>query len=321
MGFINKLLELSPYPEMLVRRLYYNVPKTISKIKKKTETSSFRRKKENKDTSTTKLTTLDSLIEHLKKMGIGKGDLLVVHSSMNGLSNLQCRENELIDALIDLIGSEGTVALPAFPIESSLDIKDGCKVYDPKRSIAWTGILPNLLLRRKGAIRSSFPYNPLVAFGLLAEDMTRHNLEDCYAHGPKSCWGFCVKNHAKILYLGLPAYHSFSLLHTIEDFQPEYWPDDWYIEQNYYVKQGEHNSLVKVKKRDLKWSKYISERYTEAKFIKDGLIKKADYNGISIRVIDDSYFFFNTIVGNWEKYKFFYFPKRMLHLDKAIKGI
>lgn len=314
MSIGSKVYNISPYPELLARRFYYSFIGKRIKIKKRTRTKLY---------SQTTLPQVDfcKLIEHIKNLGIGEGDLLIVHSSADGLKALNCRENDILEGLINLVGENGTIALPAFPDENILKEKDGIKVYDPKRSVAWTGMLPNLMLRKKGAIRSAFPYNPLVAYGRMAADMMSDNISDTMAHGPQSAWGYCVDHHAKILFLGLPAYHSCTVLHTIEDYQPAFWPNDWYDTCDYYIKQQDGEEQLSVKKRDIKWAKYMAERYTEHKYIKCGLIKESDYQGIIIRYIEDSNVFINTILNDWDKYRFFYFPKRMLKMKNKIDSI
>ena len=313
MSFIHKLLTLSPYPELMARRIYYSflrgkMPQHIESGVKVSGDNIIK-----KDS--------DKLLRHLKKMGISKGDLLIVHSSVDALKTFNCNESQFIDHLIELVGETGTIAFPAFPEESLLKEENGLKIFDTKRSVAWTGMLPNLLLRKKGAIRSPFPCNPLVAFGAQAEEMMVRNLETVYPHGKGSCWGFCAEKHAKVLFLGIPTFHSNTILHVVEDYQPEFWPEDWYIEQEYLVKNNDELIRVKTKVRDVKWSKYLAERYTESKYLKLGYIKREDFEGIPISIINDSFTLVNEIMKMWDKNRFFYLPKRILNYDKQRKGL
>ena len=345
MSVLYRILSLSPYPELAARGLYYSFlqgkaaqnqepgvkesgdNKTESAAKKIYE--SFLKKKTlhhnepgvkaSSDTIIKKDT--EKLFRHLKEMGISEGDLLIVHSSADALKTLNCNGAEFIDLLIESVGASGTIALPAFPDESMLKTENGLKIYDPKRSVAWTGMLPNLLLRKKGAIRSLFPYNPLVAWGEKAEEMMTKNLETVYAHGKGSCWGFCAENHAKVLFLGVPTFHSNTILHVVEDYQPEFWPEDWYTEQEYLVKQSDGFIRIKTKVRDVKWSMYLSELFTERKYVKAGYIQKRDFEDISISIINDSFVMTNDIMKMWDKNRFFYLPKRILHYDKQGKGL
>lgn len=314
MSIVSKLFEVSPYPELFARKIYYSFFRERAKIKKANGAKHY---------SQNAISNVEiiKLVEHLKELGIHEGDLLIVHSSAYGLNMLNCRENVILDELINLVGKNGTIVFPAFPDESRLKERDGIKIYDCARSVAWTGMLPNLLLRKKGSIRSQFPYNPLVAYGTLAEDMMKDNSDEIYAHGPRSAWGYCVEHHAKILFLGLPAYHSCTILHTIEDYQPDYWPNDWYTTCDYIVRSPNDERRLTVKIRDIKWAKYMAERFTEHKYIKAGLIQKSDYQGITIRYIEDSNSFVNTILSDWNQYRFFYLPKNMENKHNKITKI
>ena len=311
MGIISKILISSPYPELIVRKAYYTFIR--GKVKRKKDATS------REISESIAHVSADGLINHIRNLGIKEGDLLIVHSSAAALKTIDCSEVELLDYLIGLVGQTGTIALPAFPEESLLKEKENLKIYDPKRSVAWTGMLPNLMLRKKGAIRSCFPCNPLVAIGPMAEKMMEHNLHTEYAHDNKSCWGYCAENHAKVLFLGIPSYHSNTIIHTVEDYQPQFWPDNWYEEKEYFVNKAGELLRVKVKVRKVEWSKYLAERYTEQKYIQSNYIEKYNYEGIMISLINDSYELVNAIMSDWKKMRFYYLPQRLLHTESAMK--
>ena len=303
MNIISYLLESSPYPELIARKLYY----TFLKGHLRKPSSSPKSADNNRKGDSDSIIELQGLIHHLHKLGIKKGDCLIVHSSTDSIK-MNAPANELLDSLIDLVGKDGTLALPAFPKEDLLKKENGIAIYDPKRSVAWTGMLPNLMLRKKGAVRSCFPYNPLIAIGKDAEEIMRHNLDTDLAHDQKSCWGACVEKHAKILFIGIPSYHSNTILHTIEDFHPDFWPVGWYEQNKYYIKTSDGMVLKTIRVRAMKWAQYFAERNTEHKYIKAGLIKRFDYNGLMISYIDDCNRILNCIWKDWKRYKFFHIP-------------
>lgn len=305
MAIISKILESSPYPELFARFLYYRFVKGRFQTK---QLHDYNKKKPHsgEEQLHASVIELNGLINHLRDLGIKEGDCLIVHSSTNAIKHMRATENELLDALIGLVGKDGTLALPAFPKEDLLKKDNGIKIYDPKRSVAWTGMLPNLLLRKKGSIRSPFPYNPLVALGKDAEELMRHNLDTDLAHDQKSCWGKCIEKHAKILFIGIPSYHSDTILHAIEDCHSEFLPDEWYETRHYYIKTIDGMVLKTVRIRAEKWAQHLAEKYTDQKYRKAGLIKKADYNGLSISFIDDCNVFLGKIWNDWTRYKFFY---------------
>lgn len=304
MDCMNKIYKLSPYPELIMRWVYYKILKPFL-----LHGTGIARKECPKTVRPS--VSINDFMDRIKSFGVSKGDFVIVHSSANGLSNLKCAPNELLEALIDLVGETGTIAMPAFPDEDRLKIKNGLKIYDPNRSVAWTGMLPNLLLRKKKACRSFFPYNPLVAFGLHAKKMMEHNLETEFAHGEKSCWDYCLRHHAKILYLGLPAYHSFTILHSVEDYNHYNWlPEDWYVNRKYIVKTETGEIVQNVKVRADKWSMFLAEKHSEQKYICAGLMQSDSIDGIELRFVPDAAFFVETIEKKWDKMRCYYLPRK-----------
>ena len=307
MSALDRLYRISPMPELFMRWGYYKVFKPLFR-------NGYRHTPKTEgviNQSVISHVKLDDLLDKIRDFGVQKGDLVIIHSSAKGLSDLECNPNDLLDALIAMVGPDGTIAMPAFPDEERLKEQDGIKIYDPQRSVAWTGMMPNLLLRKKGAVRSCFPYNPLVSIGPKAADMMKDNINVEYAHGDSSCWGYCLQNHAKILYLGLPAFHSFTILHTIEDFNFGHWlPNEWFEEKQYYVIIEGEIVPKTIKIRAHRWSQYLAEKHTEQKYIAAGLVKTGLIGNIELRYIDDSYNFIDYIISNWDKMNCYYLPKK-----------
>src|SRR5580698_10957532 len=76
------------------------------------------------------------LRQQLIDLGVARGRTLWVQSSWNEFYNVAMRPSEVIDMLRDLIGPEGTLAMPAFPIDH-----DPAKVFLVDRAPVYTGLL------------------------------------------------------------------------------------------------------------------------------------------------------------------------------------
>lgn len=218
------------------------------------------------------------LFSYVDSLGIKSGDILIVHSSMDALSQFEVTPKEIIDWLLNIVGPEGTLCMPAFPMyrakDYSIDEVTGEQViaYDVKKSPCWTGMLPNLFLRYPGVIRSEFPYNPLAAKGKHAIEMMKDNLLGDKPHGIHSSWDYCVNHDAKILYLGCPMYHSLTVSHISEDIDED-WPiDDWYISQIYEIicVDGQRKNVT-VNIPNEYYARYYSEYYHEKELLRNGL--------------------------------------------------
>ena len=197
-----------PRVEILIRKLYW---KNYSKLKRLNP----HRGEGGKTTFTGISVEFDDVLKVLSDNGIGKGALLVVHSSYSGLQCTGLSEEQIIDRLLDHIGPTGTLAMPVIrkfkgePKPQDLlttNVDDLTCTYNVKSSPVISGMLPYTLMQKENAVVSHFPYNPLCAVGPLAKPMMEHNLDGELpsAHGPNSSWKFCLDHNA--YYIGLVKY-------------------------------------------------------------------------------------------------------------------
>ena len=158
-----KLFGYFPLAEILVRRIYWKNP---GLFQRKTQKG---KKQHNKLFSTVRM---DDVFAVWKKWGIKEGDTVLVTSSYENLQQLHSEPEEILQAIINFLGSEGTLIMPAFPYYKnapkkntflSADLSDELFYYNPKRNFVTTGILPGTLCKMSGAVRSTFPINTLVA--------------------------------------------------------------------------------------------------------------------------------------------------------------
>ena len=59
------------------------------------------------------MVTMKTIADGLRQIGIQKGDVLLVHSSLKSLGRVAGGADTVINALIDTIGPEGTLVMPA----------------------------------------------------------------------------------------------------------------------------------------------------------------------------------------------------------------
>lgn len=303
------LSSYSPRFEVFVRHVYYLFLKDIIGNKKKASIKHKNAEKFDKSL----------LIDYVESLGINTGDILIVHSSMDALSQFGMSPKEIIDWLLELVGPEGTLCMPAFPLyrenDYSLDSQTGETIitYEVKKTPCWTGLLPNLFLRYPGVIRSEFPYNPLAAIGKEAEAMMKDNLLGDKPHGKHSSWEYCVNRHAKVLFLGCQMYHSLTLLHTREDLDEPFPVENWYKRQSYLVKNGEEERRVIILERNPIWARFFTGQYCQRVLEKEGVAKVSTIKTIPLGFIPDAYFLkerlFQQSVPNLLTYRI---PKRFV---------
>lgn len=298
-----KLLGWTPHIEVLIRRIYYSNNTLIEKFKNKRSVESGRVVPE-----TTVSADKSKIFSYIESLNIKKGDILIVHSSSDEMNKVGIEPIELIKYLRSLIGEEGTLVLPAFPLFAN----DKEKVYNPRRTLCSTGLMPNLFIRMPGVIRSQFPWNSLAAQGPHAEKMMQNNLQTDLAHGIGSAWEYCMNNNAKILLLGVKSSHTTTMVHAAEDILDDKWPiADWYENQSIIVKNKNEEKCINIRVRKQKWVKYNASWYRSTQLKKNRLLSEIEVEGFNIGFIEDSKKMVDFIIDRTLKHKaFFSVPER-----------
>jgi aminoglycoside 3-N-acetyltransferase len=150
------------------------------------------------------------LRQHLVDLGVTPGRTLWVQSSWNEFYNVPLRPSEMIELLRDLLGPEGTLAMPAFPIDQNPD-----KVFLVDRAPVYTGLLCEVFRRLPDVRRSIHLGSSVCAIGPSADFLVRDH------HLTRLPWGenspFCRLAELDARMLGLGAgFEYMTPLHAAE---------------------------------------------------------------------------------------------------------
>ena len=171
--------------------------------------------------------TSDMLTEALTKLGVEKGETVLVHSS---LSSLGCFENgtaTVIEALREAVGEDGTFLAPAFArpyvgFEGSVNKSGVYRPYDTREDGALrdktinTGALPKAMLKEKDSFRSGHISHEWVAIGKRAEECVEaHQLLDSPT-GKTSPLDKALSLDGSVIFLGC-SIGSNTFIHYLED--------------------------------------------------------------------------------------------------------
>lgn len=308
---INKIMAISPYLEVVIRIIYWHFPVLVKR---------FNREKRKGNTVTAKIAAR-KFVDHLALQGIGKDDLIILHSSFRALQADKCSPIQVIQLLLDLIGAGGTLAMPAIPKFkedpniSELMTADVSKLvldYDPKLTPAWTGILSDTLVRYPGSVRSLHPLNTMVAVGPLAGPMMKDNLtaDKPLPCGKQSSWHFCYLNNAKIISVGADLAHSLTMIHVAEDMWDAEWVvPNWYRERKFRVNIGEHFKPITVRERQPRWAMHYAERTLSKDLIQKGIAKKSEIDGVNIEIVSAKMLIDYLNSRNHTAYPYYLVPK------------
>lgn len=159
--------------------------------------------------------TKQEIIAGLYDMGLVSGAVVLVHSSLSSFGHVKGGADTVIDALIEVVGSQGTVLVPTLTGSEALSA-DNPPVFDPLHTPCWTGTIPETFRRRSQAVRSHHPTHSVAAIGAQAQELTAGH-ETCITPcGPDSPYGRIASVGGYILLIGVD-HESNTTFHLAEE--------------------------------------------------------------------------------------------------------
>lgn len=154
-----------------------------------------------------------NIIRALKKCGVKKNDVLFLHSDISKLGKLEGSLKQqlktYLNSIINLVGNNGTIAVPAFYFEYSK------KKYSFNTSLSPVsreiGLFSNFFCKQKNVKRSLNPLRSVAAIGKNAKYICGGNTATSY--GVDSPFDRLTKLKAKIVLVGA---ENLSYVHYVE---------------------------------------------------------------------------------------------------------
>ena len=144
--------------------------------------------------------TQKQLQNDLNQLSLAKGDMVYVHASLRAVGPIDGGADALIDAFLDVIGPEGTIAVPTHTLSYP---GFGQPPFAPGLpTIADVGIFPEIVRKRPGVFRSGHASHSTAAIGKHAKTLTE-NHDPCVAVGLNTPLHKLWQMDGKILLLGV----------------------------------------------------------------------------------------------------------------------
>ena len=150
--------------------------------------------------------TRKELLLKLKKIGLKRGDVVYIHSSISSFGYIQGGADAVLNIILKLIGDKGTIVIPSFTHKTD--------VFDFKNTKCWTGKLSENLRLRRDSFRSIHPTHSVVAFGPLAEEITKSHEKSKAPFDENSPFHKIAKRKSYILMLGT---ENNSMIHYVQN--------------------------------------------------------------------------------------------------------
>jgi aminoglycoside 3-N-acetyltransferase len=157
------------------------------------------------------------LVDMLNRLGVEKGDVLLVHSSLDQFDAFLGKPLDIIMALQETVGPAGTLLMPTLPFRgSAVDYARESRVYVVQRTPSQMGLLTELFRRMPGVIRSVHPTHPVAAWGGNANQIVADHHQADTPCGRQTPYGRLLDHNGKILLLGTDI-TVLTFFHTVEE--------------------------------------------------------------------------------------------------------
>ena len=181
-----------------------------------------------------KTVTREQIAFDLRLGGIRRGDVIFMHSALSSIGHVEGGADAVIDAVLDVIGREGTFAVSTMSFNNPFDAEN-----DPST----VGIISETHRHRADSIRSLRPVHCINAIGARAKELTE-NHELCETNcGIGSPYLKLRDMHAKIVMLGVDLNRN-TTMHAIEDIMDAVYLIDRTIPAPKYMPDYQHKTMV-----------------------------------------------------------------------------
>lgn len=150
--------------------------------------------------------TRQGIVRGLRKLGLEAGDKVIVHSALSAFGEVEGGADAVIDALLEALGEEGTLLMPAMP--------GGGGPFNVKTSPSRVGAITEAFRRRQGVLRSRHPSHSVCAMGRDAKWFVADHDKAPTAYNEGAPYRR-ILDFGKILLLGCDQDRNTSL-HTLE---------------------------------------------------------------------------------------------------------
>jgi aminoglycoside 3-N-acetyltransferase len=167
------------------------------------------------------------IVSGLRRAGLGEGQTVLVHSSLSAFGNVEGGAQAVIDALLEVVGTDGTLVMPAITISPEFveahvraamadRIDREFPMFDVERTPTWTGRIAETFRRTGGVARSWHPTHSVSALGARASELVEgHHLHpSCGFDSPYE--RITRLPDARVLLLGVD-HQSSTIMHSFEE--------------------------------------------------------------------------------------------------------
>lgn len=170
------------------------------------------------------------IVDAMIQLGIKKGDTLMIHCSWDEFYNCDSTPKDLINEILRVIGPEGTLCMPAYPL------KRKGKLFDVRRTRTTCGMLAEVFRSYPGVKRSIHTNHSVCAIGPLSDFLlSEHHLGETSCDEKSPFYKLATIN-SSLYTFGLGKYWEGTIMHCVESILRR---DFSYYNDLFYSKKSE----------------------------------------------------------------------------------
>ncbi len=176
------------------------------------------------------------VVAALRATGLQEGDGVYLQSAMSRFGRIEGGPATVVGALEEVVGPEGLIAMPAFPIVGGAqEYLASEPVFDLLRTPSRMGAVSEYFRGTPGTVRSLHATHSICARGPGADEIVdgHEHADTPFGHGTP--FPRLIERDVRALAFGTGA-HVFTFFHTFEDLRPGGFPLEVYLDRRYPVR-------------------------------------------------------------------------------------
>ena len=159
------------------------------------------------------------MTEDLRALGLKRGNHVLVHSSLRSLGNFPNKAQVLLEALLEVLGREGTLLVPALSYKT---VTRERPIFDLAKTPSCVGGFSEFFRNAAGVIRSVHPTHSVCAYGQQAKPLIDAHIGDDTPVGAHSPFQLLRELNGYLLFIGCGLKPNTSM-HGVEELsRPPY---------------------------------------------------------------------------------------------------
>ena len=155
----------------------------------------------------------------LYRLGVRKGEHLLIHSSLNSFGRFPDRAETIVKAFLDYLGDEGTLLMPSLSYKT---VNKTQPLFNELTTVSCVGGLTEFFRTYPGVKRSIHPTHSVCGLGAKADFLLKDHLKDETPCGPYSPFAKLPLIKGKVMFLGCGTRPNTSMHAVEEKFIPSY---------------------------------------------------------------------------------------------------